>query len=59
MENYIVEYMNGHIKQFKLSLDDLIDKMLNKTYKETSVAIIYDYNHNQLGTANCGFWYPA
>lgn len=37
MEKYIVEYMNGRTKQFELPLDDLIDKMLNKTNKEVSV----------------------
>ncbi len=59
MEKYIVEYMNGRTKQFELPLDDLIDKMLNKTGKEVSVVYIYDANHNKLGAANCGFWYPA
>ena len=59
MEKYIVEYMNGRTKQFELPLDDLIDKMLNKTGKETSVVYIYDIKYKKLGTANCGFWYPA
>ena len=51
--------MNGRTKQFELPLDDLIDKMLNKTGKETSVVYIYDIKYKKLGTANCGFWYPA
>ena len=58
-EKYIVEDMDGHTKQFKLPLDDLIDKMLSKTGKEISVVYIYDAKHRELGTANCGFWYPA
>lgn len=59
MEKYVVAYMNGRTEQFQLPLDDLIDKMLNKTYKEVSVVYIYDVNYNKLGAVNCGFWYPA
>ena len=59
MEKYIVEDGDRYTRQFKLPLEDLIEKMIDKTWKEATRVVIYDAQHNKLGAVNCGFWYPA
>lgn len=59
METYTVEYESLYTKNFKCSLDDLINKLADKTYKENSAVSIYDSNHKRLGNIISGFWYPA